>query len=241
MSGTMIDGDGIQDAGELPAENVTVNLYNAAGVIVDTQQTNASGNYLFTDLNPGYYSVGFVAPAGYNFTLTDQGGNDATDSDAIIPLGRTNLTELTPGESDLTWDAGLYTNASLGDFVWEDWNMDGVQDAPNTGINGVTVDLYRVGSGFIATTTTADQGGDPTLPGYYLFDDLVPGEYYVVFTLPSGYQFTTQNAGVDDTVDSDADTSTGQSANVTLGSGDANMTVDAGMVPLVLAGQPGLV
>ena len=231
------DGDGIQDAGELLAENVTVNLYNASNVLVGTQQTNASGNYLFTDLNPGYYYVEFVAPSGYNFTLTDQGGNDATDSDAIVPLGRTNLTELTPGESDLTWDAGLYTTASLGNFVWEDWNMDGVQDAPNTGINEVTVNLYRVGFGFIATTTTADFGGDPTQPGYYLFDDLVPGEYYVEFTLPSGYQFTTQNAGVDDTVDSDADTTTGQTASVTLGSGDTNLTVDAGMVPLFSLGN----
>ena len=230
------NGDGIQDAGETDASGITVNLYNASNVLVGTQTTDINGNYLFTDLNPGYYSVEFVAPSGYNFTLTDQGGNDATDSDAIVPLGRTNLTELTPGESDLTWDAGLYTGASLGNFVWEDWNMDGVQDVDNTGINGVTVNLYRVGFGLIDTTTTADLGANPAYPGYYLFDDLVPGEYYVEFILPSGYQFTTQGGG-NTATDSNANPATGQTANVTLGSAGTDLTIDAGLIPLFSLGN----
>ncbi|MBI9050869.1 MAG: DUF11 domain-containing protein [Anaerolineaceae bacterium] len=231
------NGNGIQEGGETPADGVTVTLYNSTGTVVDTTVTNGAGNYLFTDLNPGYYYLEFTAPVGYNFTLSDQGGDDATDSDAIIPLGRTNLTQLTPGESDLTWDAGLYTNASLGDFVWEDWNMDGIQDTPDTGINGITVDLYHNTLGYVDTTTTADFGGNPSLPGYYLFEDLVPGDYYVIFTLPSGYQFSTQNAGADDTVDSDANTTTGQSDTVSLGSGDTNLTLDAGLIPLFSLGN----
>ena len=230
------NGNGIQDTGETPASNITVTLYNALGEVVSTQITNGTGNYLFSSLNPGYYYVGFTAPVDYNFTLSDQGGDDGTDSDAIIPLGRTNLTQLTPGETDLTWDAGLYTKASLGNFVWVDWNMDGIQDADNTGINGVTVELYRVGFGLIATTTTADLGADPDYPGYYLFDNLVPGDYYVEFTLPSGYRFTTQGAGTTAT-DSNPDAATGQTATITLGSGDENLSIDAGLVPLFSLGN----
>ena len=53
--------------------------------------------------------------------------------------GRTIPTNLIAGENDLTWDAGLYQPASLGDFVWLDADADGIQDATETGIDGVTV------------------------------------------------------------------------------------------------------
>jgi LPXTG-site transpeptidase (sortase) family protein len=228
------DGDGIQDVGETPANGVTVTLYNSVGSVVGTDVTDGTGHYLFTDLNPGYYYLEFTALPSYNYTLSDQGGDDAVDSDAIIPNGRTNMTQLSPGESDMTWDAGLYTNASLGDYVWEDWNMNGIQDAGETGVNGVTVELYHNTLGYIGSTTTADLTGNP---GYYAFSDLVPGEYYVVFTAPTGYELTTQNAGADDTVDSDANASTGQTGTVVLSSGDNNLTLDAGLTPVFSVGN----
>ena len=40
-----------------------------------------NGNYLFEELNPGTYSVQFVAPEGFDFTDANV-GDDATDSDA---------------------------------------------------------------------------------------------------------------------------------------------------------------
>ena len=73
----------------------------------------------------------------------------------------------------------MYQTASLGDFVWNDLNADGVQDAGEAGIDGVTVNLYASDGTFIATTTTA--GG-----GLYLFDNLTPGDYYVEFIPPAG-------------------------------------------------------
>ena len=66
---------------------VTVNLLNAAGTVVGTQTTNAQGNYLFTELDAGTYSVEFVTPPGTTPTLRDI-GNDASDSDAGVG-GRT--------------------------------------------------------------------------------------------------------------------------------------------------------
>ena len=44
---------------------------------------------------------------------------------------------LTSGESNTTVDAGLIEPASLGDFVWEDDNANGIQDAGEDGIEGV--------------------------------------------------------------------------------------------------------
>lgn len=106
--------DGIQNAGENGVGEVTVRLLNCQGVVLATTQTNASGFYLFTDLPPGNYNVEFVLPEGYVFTNQDQGSDDAVDSDANVVTGRTICTNLVEGESDLTWDAGIYRRPQTG-------------------------------------------------------------------------------------------------------------------------------
>jgi LPXTG-site transpeptidase (sortase) family protein len=62
--------------------------------------------YLFDNLTPGDYFVGFELPPGFAWTGQDQ-GDDALDSDVNPATGLTILTPLEPGETDLTWDAGL--------------------------------------------------------------------------------------------------------------------------------------
>ena len=193
------NGDGIQDAGELGVGGVTVDLYDGGGNFIATTTTAADGSYGFADLVPGDYYVDFTLPGGYMFSPQDQGGDDTVDSDADTTTGVAATTTLSPGENDTTWDAGLTPLASIGDFVWNDVNADGIQDAGELGIGGVTVDLYDGGGNFIATTTTAADGS-------YSFTNLVPGDYYVDFTTPAGYDPSPQDQGGDDTVDSDADT-----------------------------------
>jgi hypothetical protein len=110
---------------------------------------------------------------------------------------------------------------ALGDFVWDDQNQDGIQDAGELGIADVTVNLYACNDTLLATTTT-------DASGYYLFDNLVPGDYKVEFILPSGYVFSPQYQGGDPALDSNADTTTGFSECVTLTCED-DLTIDAGM------------
>ena len=100
--------DGIQDAGEPGIPGVTVNLRNCAGDLLGTMVTDASGYYLFSGLTPGSYMVEFTLPSGYVFSPQDQGGNDGVDSDADVTTGRTVCTTLDAGETDLTWDTGMY-------------------------------------------------------------------------------------------------------------------------------------
>ncbi len=225
-----VNADGIQDAGEPGIENVTVNLYDANDptnpVLIDTTTTDATGAYLFDDLVPGDYLVEFVPPTGYDISPPDQGGDDALDSDADPITGRAVPTTLDSNEDDDTWDVGMYVPASLGDFVWEDLNADGIQDAGEPGIENVTVELFD-GADVSQGTTTTDAAG------LYLFDNLVPGDYYVVFTPPTGYEFSPQDTGADDTVDSDADPNAGatfgQTATTTLDSDEDDRTWDAGL------------
>lgn len=136
------------------------------------------------------------------------------------------------GGASLLWIAmasQLDLPASLGDYVWEDANQNGIQDAGEAGIPGVTVNLYDCDGNWLASATTDGSG-------YYLFDNLAPGCYSVEFVAPSGYQFTTPNQGGDDALDSDADPTTGKTGNINLASGQSDLTWDAGLYRMALGG-----
>ncbi len=202
--------------------NATTNqpvLHNGAPL---TDQTDANGEYLFTNLPPGAYFVVFSnLPAGYQPTLRNI-GDDAGDSDADAN-GRTAATPFLPsGSADRTLDMGIWrATASLGDFVWEDTNPNGVQDQGEPGLSGVTVTL--TGPTDTATTTT-----DAT--GHYTFTNLTPGVVYTVaFASPSGYASTLTNSGSNDAVDSD-----GTVVVVPpLQAGEHNPTIDSGFIRLL--------
>ena len=119
----------------------------------------------------------------------------------------------------------------MGDYVFYDNNINGIQDDLDTAAEGVTVNLIQDGAVVSITTTDAN--------GYYLFDELTPGDYQVEFVAPESYYFTTANVG-DDALDSDADVVTGLTQVVTLESGEFNGTLDAGLATdLEIPGAPG--
>ncbi len=218
--------NGIQDAGENGVSGIVVKLYNCNNTLVATTTTSADGSYLFSDLPAGSYYVQFVLPSGRSFTAKDAGSNDGTDSDADVTTGKTTCYTLAAGDNNTTIDAGILpvpvVPGSIGDKVWNDANKNGIQDAGENGIANVTVSLYDC-LGVLQATTTTDASGN------YSFTNLTPGEYYVEFTLPSGYSFTSDDEGSNDAVDSDADVVTGKTHCTTLASGENNMTLDAGM------------
>jgi hypothetical protein len=114
-----------------------------------------------------------------------------------------------------------YWTASISNFVWEDIDTDGKQDEGEPGIEGVVVNLYDSLGGFLATRTT-----DST--GFYIFDNLEQGEYYLEFIPPEGYSFSPTDSS-DDEHDSDADINTGLTAIIYLETGEYDDTVDAGL------------
>ncbi|MBT9499105.1 MAG: carboxypeptidase regulatory-like domain-containing protein, partial [Zoogloea sp.] len=216
------NANGVQDAGEAGLAGVTVKLLDSAGTVVGSSTTDANGNYLFSSLTPGDYAVQVVAPTGYTVSGKDLGGNDATDSDIDPTTGKTITTTLSAGETDLTWDAGLYQKASIGDKVWLDTNKNGVQDTGEAGITGVTVKLLNAAGTVVASATTDANGN-------YLFKDLVPGDYSVQVVAPAGYAFTSKDLGGNDATDSDVDQTTGKTITTTLESGENDLSWDAGL------------
>nr|WP_315257127.1 SdrD B-like domain-containing protein [uncultured Duganella sp.] len=225
--------NGVQDSGETGVAGVKVILLDAAGNPTDASAiTDANGNYSFTNLKPGTYSVQFdksTLPANHVFTSADTGSSDAKDSDANVNTGKTAQVTLTSGAVNSDLDAGIVAEkAKLGDLVWEDKNGNGVQDAGEAGIGGVTVQLKDSTGKVVQTTTTGTDGK------YSFTAD--PGNYTVSVKAPTGYQFTGKDAGSDDALDSDVG-STGQSGTITLGAGEKNDTVDAGLYKYASVGD----
>jgi LPXTG-site transpeptidase (sortase) family protein len=152
-------------------------------------------------------------------------GSMTGDYENIIPVGsltnNENATNNQPAIDTLTI-TGATVTAALGDFVWLDANMDGIQDAGEIGVANVTVRLLDQNGNQLATTTTDANG-------FYSFTGLTPGTYRVDFVPPAGYTVSPANQGVNDALDSDADPITGETANVTLAAGETNNTLDAGL------------
>ncbi len=242
-----INGDGIQDLTENALPNAGVQLFLTSDPVnpilsdldgnVFATETNATGGYLFDNLRPDSYFVQFTAPnaTAYVITLQDE-GTDSNDSDVdgvATASGNTGNYILTSGEDNRSVDAGFYVPIRIGDRVWDDRNYNGIQDNGELNVTGVTVTL--VTDGVLGTETRVTDAN-----GEYLFDDLAPGHAYSVqFTLPIGYKFTQQDIGGDDTLDSDANATTGRASGQTsvLSSTDENLTFDAGIYRPVVIGD----
>ncbi len=108
------DQNGVQDAGEPGLPDVIVHLRDCQGGILAETMTDADGLYVFADVAPGDYSLHFVLPDGYEFTLQNQGLDPGLDSDVDPQTGGTMCTTLAAGEVDLSWDAGLYRPTGTG-------------------------------------------------------------------------------------------------------------------------------
>lgn len=76
---------------------------------------------------------------------------------------------------------------SIGDFVWNDENWDGIQDDGEPGLGGVDVYLYKEDGTFVYHTTTSS---DSTSRGEYSFNDVLVGNHYLEFGLKDGWSFS---------------------------------------------------
>jgi len=222
------NGNGLHEGGEPGVAGVTVNLLTSGGALLESTTTAPNGFYAFHRA-PGSYLLEFVAPTGFQFTARDLGGDDAIDSDADTATGRTAVIALSPAVDDLTNDAGLIGGGTIGDRVWRDDDGDGIQDAAEPGLDGVTLHLRDSGNALIATATTA--GG-----GAYAFTSVTPGMYSVEIELPAGFAVSPLDQGGDDTADNDVDSASNRTALFTLTASSAAIT-DAGLMPLGAIGD----
>jgi len=212
------NGNGIQDNGELGIPGVTVTALDANGQPIPggTAVTNAAGQYTF-GVEAGTFSVQVNAS---NFGVagvlagmaSTTGGEMQTDTVTTINV--------------FDYDFGYRGTASVGDFVWNDLNSNGIQSTSfEPAVPGVTAQLLGSDGTTVLASTTTDTNG------YYSFTNLNAGTYYVQFSL-AGYTFTTKNApGSTFANDSNVNISTGITDAITLVAGQTDNTIDGGLKP----------
>ena len=160
--------------------------------------------------------------------------DELNDSDADQTTGFTICTTLDPGEWDKSWDAGLIEVKpntgliSIGDFVWNDLDRDGLQDIDEPGIIDVKVELYGYYKPKIKLAETATD-----IKGKYHFDNLPTGKYRIKFIAPEGWTFTYENRGKNDSEDSDVQKD-GLTKHINYTAGIEDLTWDAGLYELMV-------
>ncbi len=162
---------------------------------------DTSGN---TDMKAFYCDLGDLEP-GETIVVRINVQTDGNNPADIY----NNLYYEAAEEQDTPVQSNLVTTQvvkrDISGRTWLDMNENGIQDEDEAALSGVTVTLYNgdtqavdVYGNTVESTKTGDDGS-------YLFENLPAGTYRVVFeTDGTAYDLTVQNAGDDDTVDSDA-------------------------------------
>jgi uncharacterized repeat protein (TIGR01451 family) len=179
--------------GSTPIDGNTIELRsgaNCTGPILDTASTDLNGNYLFSDLPAGSYSVcqptqppGSVNSFTQAGTIERFGGSVGAASNPVngtptsqivnIVLDNNGDADQVSGSPDNNFSETL--PVSIAGNVYHDANNNGVFDPNENGIAGVTITL----SGPVNTSVTTNPDGS------YSFVGLPPGEYTVVETQPA--------------------------------------------------------
>ena len=169
ISGTVYldqNRDKAKDGGDIAQSGVTVKLVDASGAVVATTTTDADGNYSFTGLNDGTYTVQVdkTGPLASTEQTEDPSGNGDSRSQAIT------FTRSDPDVTNVNF--GYAEDYTVSGTVYYDKDRSQTLNNGEPGFNGVTVKLLGEDGSVVATTTTKADGT-------YSFAKLPAGKYTV--------------------------------------------------------------
>ncbi|HOM16098.1 MAG TPA: SdrD B-like domain-containing protein, partial [Thermoguttaceae bacterium] len=191
--------DGAWQPGEPRLAGVTVQLLDADGHLLQTTATNSDGQYCFTGLLPGVYSVRELQPAGY-LDGPDQVGS--VGGYIVLPDTLAGI-QLVSGAHGVEYNFSEILPGRLSGYVFQDGPTlvlehgqpvppiesvrDGQFTPDDTPLAGVSVQLWRDGILVAETTTDAN--------GFFEFAMLQPGNYTLRQVQPAGYVDGIDTAG----------------------------------------------
>lgn len=192
---TDLDGNGQWDPGEPGIPGVSVVLLDGAGNVIATMLTDPDGEYLFTGVPAGTYTVWVNDTGNVLGELSQTGDPDATlDNQHTLTVdGTSSYLDNDFGYAPSRHDPG---DGLIGDTIFLDANGNGVYDTGDSGLEGVTVQLYDESGTTLLRITATDENGN------YYFGDLGPLETYMVkvdtATLPGALSNSSDPDGVKD-------------------------------------------
>ena len=154
------------DNGEDPFKDITVELVGTDGSVVATTKTDTDGNYSFTGLDAGTYTVK-VTKAGDIAELTQTEDPDGTKDNAS---GAITLNADNPVRENVNF--GYIKKHAISGNVYLDQNRDKTKNTGDIDLSGVTVKLLDKDGNVVGTTTTDADGN-------YSFTGLNDGTYTV--------------------------------------------------------------
>ena len=158
--------DKTKNTGDLPQGGVTVKLVDASGAVVATTTTDADGNYSFTGLGDGTYTVAVdkTGPLASTEQTEDPSGNADSRSQAIT------FTRNDPDVTNVNF--GYAEDYTVSGTVYYDKDRSETLNDGEPGFDGITVNLLDEAGATVATTTTKADGT-------YSFAKLPAGKYTV--------------------------------------------------------------
>jgi len=203
--------DGVRDNDELPLVDVKVTLIDQTNhLVAATTRTASDGSYAFLNVAPASYTLQYETQTGFGRT---------TDFGDTFPIIQ--------GQDVSSRDVGfVFHGETIHGFVWDDGVPDGVRQANESGIAGVTVRLLDDRSDVVFTTATGANGlyqfpspfpriGDP-------FNSkidaplLASGTLRVEVVAPPNTAFSPRGVGSGERTGSDVDPVTGLSDSFLL-------------------------
>lgn len=200
-----LNADGVQNADEPGIPSMTIGLYRDHQMISSTV-TDEFGYYIFDGLCSGAYEVricldtlpGELKPSNKSSAEGRSYENDSVqikvehlaadllgiqNDNATIDFGFIGSNDSIAGSEDEV-EASSPCSGVISDFIWMDFNRNGLQDQDEPGIPNVRIELYLKGeTNYLIDSTVTDQSG------HYVFDGLCNDTYYVMVdpsSLPKG-------------------------------------------------------
>ncbi|RQW88899.1 MAG: DUF11 domain-containing protein [Geobacter sp.] len=191
-----LDDSGSQSTGETGIAGITIALNGTAfdsTAITRNTTTNASGNFSFSGLPEGTYTLteGAVSLAGFVDGRETAGTIDGSSVGNTAVNDVISAIALGENKDGVTYLFGEVPDADVSGRVYHDIASNGLFDGSDTGIGGVTLTLTGTddrGQAVNRTTTTAANGT-------YSFTGMRPGTYTVTETQPSGWDAGKTTAG----------------------------------------------
>lgn len=239
----------VSNDGDLPSSTMQFTDTTPTGLTFVSD--NSAANPSVTSLGAGVYEVTGLAAGDTetveltytidpNFlgSLTNVGeitmddGNDSDSDPDIDILTDDHGDGLPDDDEDEETIQVLEVSGEVGDYVWEDTNGNGIQDAGEPPVADMRVEL-RDGLGNLIAVTQTDSAGR------YLFSDLPAGDYYIVFFYDDIYDVTYDHAGGNTETDSDVDESNGIGSTpiFSLDAGEMDLSFDFGVYQCIELGS----